>query len=58
MTPLPIALKQADETEYWLALLKDTDMISTDRCSEPHLMCRELIAMLISWIKTMKRGSP
>ena len=55
---MSIALKEANETEYWLALLKDTDMIPSDRFSELHPMCLELIAMLVSTVKTTKRGSP
>ena len=33
---MSIALKEANETEYWLALLRDTDMITSDRFSELH----------------------
>lgn len=55
---MSIALKEANETEYWLALLKDTDMISTERFSDLHSVCLELIAMLVATVKTTKRGTP
>ena len=29
---MAIALKEANETEYWLNILKDTDYIYTDQC--------------------------
>ena len=53
---MSIALKEANETEYWLTLLEDTDMISTERFSELHSVCLELIAMLVATVKTTKRG--
>ena len=55
---MSIALKEANETEYWLALLKDTDMMSTESFSELHPMCLELIAMIVATVKTTKRVQP
>ena len=53
---LSIALKEADETEYWLSLLKDSGFI-TESQSEPLIAdCNELQRMLISSIKTAKRN--
>ena len=51
---MSIALKEANETEYWLSLLKDTDYIGDDQFSSLQTDCRELIAMLVSTVKTMK----
>ena len=49
-----IALKEANETEYWLCLLKDTAFISEDQFLSIQPECKELIAMLVSTVKTSK----
>ena len=49
-----ISLKEANETEYWLSLLKDTGLISEDQFMSLHADCKELIAMLVSTVKTSK----
>lgn len=51
---MSIALKEANETEYWLSLLKDTDIINGDQFSSLHANCKELVAMLVSTVKTSK----
>ena len=51
---MSIALKEANETEYWLSLLKDTDFISENQFVSLQADCRELIAMLVSTVKTSK----
>ena len=51
---MSIALKEANETEYWLSLLKDTDFISEDQFMTLRSDCKELIAMLVSTVKTSK----
>lgn len=51
---LNIALKEANETEYWIQLLKDTDYIDEDIFQNRNAECRELIAMLVSSLKTLK----
>lgn len=51
---LTIALKEANETRYWLNLLKDTEYINKtqfETLSEP---CVELIRILVASIKTTK----
>ena len=50
-----IALKEANETDYWLCLLKDTDYISNKIFQSMQADCKELIAMLVSTIKTSKK---
>ena len=53
---LSIALKEANETEFWLSLLKDTDYID-ERLAESLLDdCSEIIPILISSIKTAKKN--
>ena len=52
---LTIALKEANETEYWLYLLKDTHLLSIEAFDKIHSLCDELIAMLVASVKTSKR---
>lgn len=51
---LHIALKEANETEYWLYILFDTDYIEKLLSESLIADCKELIALLISSIKTLK----
>ena len=54
---LSIALKEANETEYWLMLLHDSDYIDDNSFSSIVADCQELIKMLISIIKTSKHNN-
>jgi four helix bundle protein len=53
---LSIALKEANETDYWLSLLKDSDYIDDKmyRSIEPDI--KELIKLLVSSINTSKQN--
>ncbi|MDR0546288.1 MAG: four helix bundle protein [Dysgonamonadaceae bacterium] len=51
---LSIALKEANETDYWLSLLKDTDYINEKLFESLQSDCNQLISILISSIKTIK----
>jgi len=51
---LTISLKEANETEYWLMLLHDTVYLGKEEFIQLQFECRELIAMLVSLIKTSK----
>ena len=53
---LSIALKEANETEYWLMLLKESDYLSADEYNSIIEDCRELLRLLISIIKKMKEN--
>jgi len=52
---LSISLKEANETDYWLCLLKDTGYISDEEFATLAFECKELIAILVSSIKTAKK---
>ncbi len=52
---MSISLKEANETEYWLLILKDTEYLENDQFNALQKSCKELMAMLISLIKTMKK---
>jgi len=49
-----IALKEANETEYWLMLLKDSDYFNEKSFKSIHKDCAEVIKLLISIVKTTK----
>ena len=51
-----IALKEADETEYWLELLYETNYITCEQFDSMIVDCRELIRILTSIIKTTKNN--
>ena len=49
---LSIALKEANEIEYWLSLLKDTNFMDVTSYKSMADDCSELIKMLVSSINT------
>lgn len=51
---LSIALKEANETEYWLDLLKETAYLSESEYLSIQEGIKELLKLLISIIKTTK----
>ncbi len=51
-----IALKEANETEYWLMLLKDSDFFDEKSFQSINSDCQELISLLVSIIKTSKEN--
>ena len=51
---LSIALKEANETQYWISLLKDTSYLSEEVSKDLMKACNELISMLVASIKTAK----
>ena len=53
---LSIALKEANETDYWLGLLLDSDYIDNQSFESMAIDCDELMALLISSIKTVKNN--
>ncbi|MEQ1923148.1 MAG: four helix bundle protein [Pyrinomonadaceae bacterium] len=53
---LSIALKEADETEYWLNLLRDGDFITSAQADSLLADCLELQKMLVASIKTAKKN--
>jgi len=52
---MSIALKEANETEYWLSLLKDTDYIAEKMFHSLSADCVELIRMLVATVKTSQK---
>ena len=52
---LSIALKECNETLYWLNILNDTGYLDNQEFESINGDCKELLALLISSIKTTKQ---
>ncbi|CAN5380042.1 four helix bundle protein [soil metagenome] len=52
---MSIALKEANETDYWLNLLKDTDYLNDKMFQSISNDCLELIKILVATVKTTKQ---
>ena len=55
---LYISLKEAEETEYWLELLVETDYITKEMFDSINNDCEEIIKLLVSSTKTLKENNP
>lgn len=53
---LSIALKEANETKYWLTLLKETEYLENDTFKSVSTDCDELLKLLVSSIITAKKS--
>ena len=53
---LSISLKEANETQYWLELLYETDYLSKEQYASIAADCGELVRLLTSIIKTSKKS--
>ena len=54
---LSIALKECNETLYWLNILKDTEYLTELEFESIKNDCQELLALLIASIKTTKQNT-
>ena len=54
ISKLSIALKEANETDYWLSLLKDSGYLNDKMYHSISPEIKELIRLLVSSIKTTK----
>ena len=54
LNKMNISLKEANETEYWLMLLKDSQYLSEKEFNSINKDCDELIRLLITIVKTTK----
>ena len=55
---MSIALKEANETEYWLELLRDTEYLRESEYVSIQKDCSEVAKMLTSIVKTSRKKSP
>ena len=56
LNKMNIALKEANETSYWLSLLKDTGYLEIEQYDSIAKDCDEIIALLVSIVKSMKNN--
>ena len=56
ISKMQIALKEANETGYWLELLYKTDYINEKQYTSLESKCKSLRAMLVSSINTAKNN--
>ena len=56
VSKLQIALKEANETAYWLELLYKTKHIDNDQYASLEAKCKSLRAMLVASINTAKEN--
>lgn len=54
LNKMNVALKEANETEYWLMLLKDTGYINKNEFDLINADCTEILRLLISIVKSTK----
>ena len=47
-----IALKEANETEYWLEILQETEFLTQEQAESILSDCREMLKLLTSIVKT------
>ena len=56
VSKLQIALKEANETSYWLLLLGKTNILSSAEYDRLEILCREIRITLIASINTTKQN--
>ena len=54
ISKLEIALKECNESEYWIELLYETNSLSESEFKDFHNKCIELRRMLVSSVTTLK----
>ena len=54
LNKMNVALKEANETFYWLSLLRDTDYLEQQAYDSLSADCNELVALLVSIVKSVK----
>ncbi len=57
ISKMSISLKEANETMYWLSILKDSNYIEQKIFDSMNADCSELIAILVSTVKTSKKNN-
>ncbi|MBU4273346.1 MAG: four helix bundle protein [Planctomycetes bacterium] len=55
VTTLEIAIREGEETVYWLELLAESNTLKPSRLSDLTKECDELVAILTATVRTTKR---
>jgi four helix bundle protein len=58
ISKLSIALKEANETDYWIDLLHQSDYVTSEQFQSIHHDIQELIRLLVSIVKSTKSTPP
>jgi four helix bundle protein len=58
ISKLSIALKEANETDYWIDLLHQSDYLTSDQFQSIRRDIQELIRLLVSIVKSTKSSPP
>ncbi|MDD5289854.1 MAG: four helix bundle protein [Patescibacteria group bacterium] len=53
---MSVALKEANETRYWIDLLKETNYINLEMYESIKADCEEILKLLVSTVKTAKNN--
>ena len=56
ISKMSIALKEADETMYWIELLTESKYLDKDMALSAQNSCNELIRILVSIVKTSRQN--
>lgn len=56
LNKINIALKEADETQYWLELLHESGYLPDDMYNNIYNQCSRLVGTLVNIIKTIKNN--
>ena len=56
LAKMQISLKEADKTQYWLELLRETDYISGKAADSLIADCEEIIRLVAAIVKTSKEN--
>ena len=51
-------LRELEETAYWLELLLEADLVSSDKLSGVYRECKELIAIFVTILKHARNSDP
>ena len=54
ISKISIALKEANETKYWLEILCETEIITKEQANGLLIDCSEIINILVTALKTLK----
>jgi len=56
LSKISIALKEANESEYWIELLNATEYLNDKQKESIHADCNEIISLLVAIAKTTKKN--
>jgi four helix bundle protein len=51
---LDIVLEETDETIFWLEMIQDTGLVSTDRIGKLRVEAGEIVAMTVASLRTLR----